>query len=437
MTELRKTLTVAGVAVLLAAVALVSAPSRSTPDAFFDVGESFFPEFTDPELAATLEVVEFDEGTASAIPFKVTNRNGLWTIPSHHDYPADGADRLANAAADIITVIKDDFRSDNIADHEALGVVDPTDETVTTLQGRGTRLTFKAPGEEVLADLIVGNSVPGRNGLRFVRVPGQKRVYAARFRADISTAFEDWIETNLLDVERNQVEQITLNEYFIDERTLSVVRQGEFILNKNGADWTANAVPPGQEVDTTQVNLLIGAVINMKIAGVRPKPPGLSGNLRQAFEAGQISQIDVQALTSRGFYPTADGGLLSNDGEVLVRTAEGVVYTLRFGEIVYGRGEAVVVGDETSDEQETGSGENRYVFITVDFDQSVLPEPSSDDTSAHASWETRVNEGRDKAERLATRFASWYYVIDAGSYGRIHKPSAEFLKEIEEPSQTH
>ena len=435
MTEIKKTLITAGVAVLLGVVALVSAPRRSLPDAFFDVGQPFFPEFVDPESAATLEVVEFDEATASATPFKVTNRNGLWTIPSHHDYPADGADRLANAAADIISVIKDDFRSDNIADHEALGVVDPTDETMTTLQGRGTRVTFKASGEEVLADLIIGNSVPGRGGLHFVRVPGQKRVYAARLNADISTAFEDWIETNLLDVERDQIERITLNEYFIDERTLSVVRQGEFVLTKKEDEWTANAVPTGQEVDTTQANVLVGAIITMKIAGVRPKPPGLSGNLRQAFEEGQISQADVQALTSRGFYPTADGGLLSNEGEVLVRTTEGVVYTLRFGEIVYGRGEAIVIGDETSDEKETGAGENRYVFITAEFDQSMFPEPSSDDTSAHASWEGRITEGHAKAEQLGARLADWYYVIDAGSYGRIHKPSVDFLKEIEELSQ--
>ena len=91
MTEIKKTLITAGVAVLLGVVALVSAPRRSLPDAFFDVGQPFFPEFVDPESAATLEVVEFDEATASATPFKVTNRNGLWTIPSHHDYPADGA----------------------------------------------------------------------------------------------------------------------------------------------------------------------------------------------------------------------------------------------------------------------------------------------------------------------------------------------------------
>ena len=432
MNELKTTQRIAGAAIVLGLLAFATTPGRVAPDAFFDVGEPFFPAFTDPEAAATLEVIEFDEDTASATPFKVTNRGGLWTIPSHHDYPADGEERLANAAADVISVIKDDFRSDNVADHDALGVVDPTDETVSTLQGRGTRVTFRDPDERVLADLIVGRAVPGRPGLRFVRVPDQKRVYTARFEADISTAFEDWIETNLLEVERDQVQQITLNEYFIDEQTLSVVRRGEFVLTRNEADgWDANELPEGQEVDAVQVNLLVGAVMTMNIAGVRPKPPGLSGNVREAFEAGQINQADVQTLTSRGFYPTAEGGLLSNDGELLVRTNEGVLYTLRFGEIVYGRGDAVAVGDETSDDEETGSGENRYVFITADFDAAALPEPDAADADAHASWERRVDEGREKAEQLAARFANWYYVIDAGSYGRIHRPSEEFLQEIE------
>ena len=43
MSELKKTLSIAGIAVLLGAVAIVSAPRRAAPDAFFDVGEPFFP----------------------------------------------------------------------------------------------------------------------------------------------------------------------------------------------------------------------------------------------------------------------------------------------------------------------------------------------------------------------------------------------------------
>ena len=212
MSELKKTTVFGGAALLLVALALVTGPRRAVPDAFFDVGETFFPEFTDPELATSLEVIAFDDDTAAAATFRVLNRNGLWTIPSHHDYPADGAERLANTAAGMIEITKDDFRSDSVTDHEAFGVIDPLDESVSTLQGRGRRVTFKGASEQVLADLIIGDAVEGRPGYNFVRVPDQNRVYAARTDIGISTDFKDWIETNLLGVERDDVKRVVLNE---------------------------------------------------------------------------------------------------------------------------------------------------------------------------------------------------------------------------------
>ena len=117
----------------------------------------------------------------------------------------------------------------------------------------------------------------------------------------------------------------------------------------------------------------MGAIIGMRIAGVRPKPAGMTGNLRDAAMAGRIGQTDIIDLINKGFYPTAEGGLLSNEGELLVRTTEGVLYTLRFGEIVYGRGDAILLGSDESDDEEAGPGENRYVFITAEFDEAALP----------------------------------------------------------------
>ena len=219
-----------------------------------------------------------------------------------------------------------------------------------------------------------------------------------------------------------------INEYFLDEQTRQVVRRGEFILDQQGRDeWTANQVPSGKAVDPAQANLLVGAVIDITITGVRPKPPGLAGNLREAFQAGEIDRSDLQTLQRRGFSPMPDGSVLSNEGEVQVRTTEGVRYTLRFGEVVYGRGDAVLLGDESSDEEDAGPAENRYVFITAEFDGAALPEPPALEADAHAAWERRAEEGRAKAERLATRFAGWYYVISADSYERIHRPRDSFL----------
>ena len=146
--------------------------------------------------------------------------------------------------------------------------------------------------------------------------------------------------------------------------------------------------------------------------------------------------------------------MLSNEGELKVRTDLGVLYTLRFGEILYGSGNAVSIGDETSDDEETGGGENRYVLINAEFDPETLPEPerpanrdfenkaesqwtdadreNRERADLHAQWERRTADGRARAEELATRFASWYYVISAGSYNRVHKTRDELLKDIEE-----
>ena len=455
MSELNKTTVFGGAAVVLVVLALLTAPRRAAPDAFFDVGETFFPEFTDPETATTLEVVGFDEETASAAVFRVTNRNGLWTIPSHHDYPADGKERLANTAAAVIAITKDDFRSDNVTDHESFGVIDPLDDSVSTLRGRGRRVTFKGANEEVLADLIIGNMVDVRAGYNFVRVPDQNRVYAARANIDISTQFNDWIETNLLEVERDDVKHAVLNDYQIDEQTGAVRRRGEFIVDWVEEDvWTANDVPAGMEVDFVQMNLLVGGIIGLEIVGVRPKPEGLSGNLRQAFQERTITNADIQTMQSRGFYPTQSGDMLSNEGELVVQTEEGVRYTLRFGEILFGSGNAVAIGDETSDDQDAGVGENRYVLITAEFDESGLPEPprssnrdfenkaegqwtdadreNKERADLHARWERRTETGRSRAEELSARFASWYYVVSAASYDRVHKTREDFLKEIEE-----
>ena len=454
MSELQKTSVFGGAAIVLVALALLTTPRRAAPDAFFDVGETFFAEFTDPETATTLEVIQFDEDTAAAATFEVTNRDGLWTIPSHHDYPADGAERLANTAAGVIAITKDAFRSDNVTDHESFGVIDPLDDGVSTLRGRGQRVTFKGASEQVLADLIIGNRVEGRPGFRFVRVPDQNRVYAAQTDIGLSTQFSDWIETNLLGVQRDEVKRVELNEYQIDERSGGVRRRGQFTVDWVEQDtWTANDIPDGMEVDYVQMNLLVGGLMGLRIDGVRPKPEGLTGNLRQAFEARTITNADLQTMQSRGFYPTQSGEMLSNEGELLVRTDLGVLYTLRFGEILYGSGNAIAIGDDTSDDEDTGSGENRYVLITVEFDPDALPEPEqpgnrdfenkaepqwtdadhANKTAAdlHARWERRTDDGRQRAEELSTRFASWYYVVSAGSYGRVHKTRDELLKAIE------
>lgn len=458
LNETQKTIAYAGGAIVLALLAFVTAPRPVTPDAFTDKGEPFFPDFTDPNVATTLEVVSYDDETGSAIPFKVTFKEGLWTIPSHHDYPADGKDRLAKTAALVIGLRKEDFRSDNISDHEACGVIDPLDESLVTSGGRGKRVTIKGENDQVLADIIIGKKVPDREGLRFVRLPGQKRIYVAKADFEISTKFADWIETDLLKVNRSDIKQVVLKDYSINERTLRVDQRDVVVLTKDGANWTVNNARADEEVDMTKMNSLLTAVDELKIVGVRPKPAGLSASLSKSEDGVTLTQADVLSLQSKGFYFSRDGQLLSNEGELQALTTDGVRYTIRFGEVVYGSGLEVTAGaeeDRSDDATEMkGPGENRYLFITTEFVEKEFPEPPQPKNTdflnkadslltdadrenkiiyeEHEEWRKKVEKGRKLSQELNERFARWYYVISAESYDKIHLKRRDLLKKKEE-----
>ncbi len=441
MLETKKTITYVAVALVAMLLAFITAPKRITPDAFLDQGEVFFPDFTDPNEATTLEVIDFDETTAAARPFKVTFRNGRWTIPSHHDYPADGKERLAKTAAGVIDIGKDDFRSDNVSDHERLGVINPLDETAG-IPGRGKRVTIKGAGDRVLADLIVGGEVEGRHGFRFVRVPNQNRVYSSRIDVDISTKFEDWIEIDLLKAEKHRIDKVAIKDYSINERTRSVDQRDYFVLSRDGDVWSADKMSRDHKVDSANMEGMLTTLDELTIVGVRPKPPGLSAGLARDGGTQSISQADAVSLSSKGFYFSRNGQLLSNEGEIEVFTKDGVVYTLRFGEVVYGRGDAVTAGGDENAQDQTGPAENRYLFITAEFDPSTFPEPEPPDDkaflekadslwtdadrensrrqAAHERWQKDVDEGKALAKELNARFARWYYVISATSYEKLH-----------------
>jgi hypothetical protein len=286
--------------------------------------------------------------------------------------------------------------------------------------------------------------------MRFVRIPDQKRVYAARMDIDLSTAFQDWIEKDLLQVDRNSIDRVVLRDYSIDERTRRVEQRDVVSLTRKDNVWTLDRTPAGQEVDKSRVQGLLTALDEMSIVGVRPKPEGLSRSLRRFGEGMRISQSDLLSLQSKGYYFSKDGQLLSNEGELQARTTDGVLYTLRFGEIVYGRGEAVTAGTAESGDSGSGPGENRYLFITTEFESDLFPEPrspanldfqnrpekewSDDDRAnkalydAHEEWRHKIEKGQGLADTLNERFARWYYVIDADRFDTVNVKRKDLLK---------
>ena len=366
-------------------------------EAFNDQGQPFFPDFKDPLPCTDLEVVDFDPSTATASRFRVMFKDGKWVIPSHYDYPADARDRLSKTAAAVMDLTKDTIRSDNPDDQEAMGVIDPLDTKVSALKGRGKRITLRDAIREGSRRVHHRRPDQGPTPTSDTSAsPSQKRIYGVAIKAEPSTRFADWIETNLLETRRRQAPQGRVRQLQGQPRTglpegRNPRRRAQG-LGRPVDDGGPRARPGGQPRQDEDAHRRPRRPQDRRrpAQARRPDPRPQEGATRRASPS---SASTVASLQSKGFYMTRDGQLLSNQGDVRVYTDEGVVYTLRFGEVTFGSGDELEVGEPDDAEKKDGdaekqdepkkkdgaTAENRYVMVTVSFDPTLIPEPKAEE----------------------------------------------------------
>jgi hypothetical protein len=438
----RDALVTLGFVTLAAALFIVAAlyePETRTPVALSEVGEAFFPEFKDPLAVAAIEVIAYNEATATAEPLKVELRGGRFVIPSHNDYPADARARLAKVAGALLDLKRDMLRSVAIADHEQCGVIDPLETGSASLVGRGRRVTLRDAKGSVLADYIIGKEVEGKAGFRYLRVPGQKNTYAVKTDVEASARFEDWIETDLLRLSATELRKITVLSYSVDEQLGGVTNLEETTLTKDGETWT---VAGGGAVKQARLSELIHALDNLKIVDVVPKPKELAFDLSTTGSFA-LSMEAMLSLRRRGFYVTPVGRILANEGELRVETVKDVVYTLRFGEIAIGGDLAAAPPAPGAPAAQPGAQATtapgvaaqtptvkpippekarRYLFVTARFKAKQAVTEGSDVTNDGDT------EGRRIADELSQRFASWYYVISGTDFVKLRPKKADLVR---------
>ncbi|MBD3674557.1 MAG: DUF4340 domain-containing protein [Planctomycetaceae bacterium] len=382
---------------------------------FEKVGEEFYPDFNNPNEATSLKVTVFDEEQATIQSFEVEQVDGLWRIPTHYNYPADATEQLAKTASSIIGIKREALISRRESDHPEYGVADPTSRDEKILKGRGDRITLKK-GDEVLADYIVGKAYPEKQGAFFVRAPGEKETYVAEFDVELSTKFQDWIDVDLLKIERDTVTDIIVNKYTLAEKTdpdgrtymgTSDVEEIDITREKFGTPWEIKQLEADEEVNSDAVKALVSTLVDTKIIGVRPKPDGLTPALGVTPEAARnplmIANIRSD-LATKGYFLVPQGenqlGIIAQEGSFYAATNEGLVYELHFGNVFTGDLREIELGqDSEADEEETtneaGSepgnskaensegdkGESgaeqqqsRYLFVKVNFEPAYLGE---------------------------------------------------------------
>ena len=372
-----------------------------------------FPELADAAKAASLEIVSFDDETATLKPFKVVRSGGVWVLPSHENYPADAKDQLAAAATELIDRPVLDVVSDSPGDHETFGVIEPDPEKIKVgMTGVGQLVEIRDASGNKLARLIVGKedkrpagvSAAGGRSLRFVRRAGQDRVYRVELdTSKFSTLFDDWIEKDLLKLSPWDVRQLTLDDstcsFGADEATgrLSVsldrIARAELTYDDKDAKWSLlklesfddknqlkiDKLADDEELASGKLNDLRNALGDLKIVDVVRKPSGLSTDLK-AEEKFTGDREAVTSLAQRGFFAFQQGDIVSSNGETVVGMKDGVEYLLRFGNgtTVAGEVKGPQDGDEVTATPKEAESTGRYLFVTARLNEGLLDKPVLD-----------------------------------------------------------
>src|SRR3954447_229165 len=125
MSESSKTISLIAAAAALLAAAFLTRPAAPTAISEQVIGKPLFAELSDPLKAKRMRIVTFDEGTSRAKEFEVAQMNGIWSLPSHKNYPADAKDQLAAAAGSLVDLKPLGVVTTNTQEHETYGVVEP------------------------------------------------------------------------------------------------------------------------------------------------------------------------------------------------------------------------------------------------------------------------------------------------------------------------
>ena len=454
MNENSKTLSLIIAAVAVLCLAFVTRPAPPAAVNAAVVGKSLFPSLDDPTKAKRMKIVTFDEATSQPREFEVAQVNGVWSLPSHKNYPADAKEQFAAAASALFDLkVLGTVGGKGTQEEQALyGVLEPKPgEDQFGEHGIGKLVVVEDENAKPLARLIIGKQdksnkpdemgMAGQSQLRFVRIPGQDQVYRVQMAADkFSTNFADWIETDLLKMSSWDISDVKLRDYSVVD---TMTRAGEIntILDqRSDADLTFDdktqkwnlkdlvnykdekpkvvKLADDEELNSIKLNDLKNALGQLKIIDVARKPTEMSANLKA--DKDFITDADsLRDLKRHGFRPVPVGDsydIVSNDGEAVVSMKDGVEYVLRFGAVAGidtgaddGKKADAKTADTKTDSRDTSEtpdadvakkdkngGLSRYVMVMARFNPEVVPKPELEPVPDIKKPSDKSAKGADK-----------------------------------------
>ncbi|MEE2785841.1 MAG: DUF4340 domain-containing protein [Myxococcota bacterium] len=390
----------------------------------------------DANQVAAIRVVTLDDASKGPKPFEVRRTDGQWMIPSHFDYPADGGTMVGETAGAVLNLPMGPLVTADKKAHGEYGVLDPLDSSSGT--GAGKRVTLSDAGGVVLIDVIIGRQ-KANTDVYFVRRANEDNIYTAKVQPNaIKATFKDWVETDLLKLAQNDIVEVTVKDYSVDEGTGTLQNRSTVVLSHpDGAEnWRVNPPVPGKQLKSAAVKTLTEEAVKLRLVGVRP--------YANAW------------LQDRGFYVgQAQGGrqqLFGNEGELQLASKTGLVYHLFFGEIALGD-EEDKAAKKAKTAEKAGGTHNRYMAIFVQYspelDQTLpapefaaaMPAPNDKEGPAalaapppqgppknQEAINKAIADGQARAKKAQERFQKFFYVVSDDSFKKLRPARDAFYE---------
>lgn len=452
MNELVKTSIFVGIATLFTIGAVASRPVLAPSNPEDEVGKPLFPEFTNPDQAASLSITKYDSEIVTLNTLTLEDSPTGWIVSSEGGYPADASEQVRAAATALIDLKVIDAFDALPSQLAQFGLVKPDVETLDITDSNVGQLVVISDAEKrPLAELIIGKADEKQPELRFVRIPSRDRVYVVQLNAEaFPIEFKKWIDSDLLELNPFDVTQMTFGDYTAallqgagGSARIDRADRMEAVVDYSDIDnkWTLSSLQlardgrlapaqlgPGEKLNDTALTAARTALDEMQLVDVVKKPAGLAENLKAD---AKLNNDGLDTLFTNGFLPygTNPMKLIGDSGEVNIHTKDAVKYRLLFGKQEDG-------GEE---------GPRRFLMVQVEVDRAALPPPDmtavpelkegdgvdvqklSEEIAAIKlandraldAYREKENAAMRKVFEMNSRFADWYYVISDKQYEKI------------------
>ncbi len=394
------------------------------------VGKPLFESFEANDVRR-ITVTEYDIERNGLKQIELRRNGDLWIVPAKQNFIADNPTQISLAINSVNTNVLEQ-RSNDLQDHVEYGVVDPLEFESTPVRNRlGKKIVLQDRNNRELASLIVGSSPQDDTNQsqrrRFVRISGKPGVYVVELPYEaLASNFTHWVETNLMNItDGSDLNTVTINHYqAMQPETPPDSRKKEwnYQLTLDMKNQKRIAKVPGddgelKEVELPESNLAainqLGMFLtNTQFLDVRKKSRPIATLLKNP-NASDVDQL--KGLVESGFYavshePERTFGLNFEAvrGDVTVQSLDGVSVTLLVGNLAEG-----AIGDS--------SDLNRLVMLYASFDENLIPAPAKSEAEDEESQKaylrqvaernSKLVEGRKRAQSLNDQFADWYYVV--------------------------